>query len=115
MSTPTPTPSKVGLTTQAVVLIIAVAILVVLLVLGLVYEAGPDGRGDVLAWLSSVFALVASGLGLTGIVQNRNIAATVTKVDKQTNGVLDARIADGVHKALVKAGVTGDDSSTTKS
>lgn len=104
----TPTSAAPRLTTQAVVLIIAVVFLIVGLVIGLVYLAGPDGRSDVFAWLSSVLALVASGGAITGVVQNRNLATTVAKVDAQTNGVLDARIANGVHAALVKAGVAPD-------
>lgn len=88
-----------------VVLVLGLALLGVALILGLVLIAGPDGRTDVLSWLSGIVPIIGTVLTGTAVAQVRKVAQTAAKIDKQTNGVLDARIRDGVSAALVDHGI----------
>lgn len=101
----TDTNTRPPVTTALVVLVLGLALLVVGLILGLVYIAGPDGRGDVLAWLSGVGSLLATALSGTAVAQVRRVAQVTAKIDSQTNGVLDGRIRAGVSAALADHGV----------
>ena len=98
-----PTPPKI--TTQVVVLVAIVALLVVVLILGLVYLGGPDGRSDVLNWLSGLGALVASVLSGIVAAQVRRVGANVAKIDEQTNGILTQRIREGVAQTFADHGL----------
>lgn len=98
-------PARPTISTQLVVLILGTAAIVAGLILGLVMIAGPDGRTDVLTWLSGIVPIVGTVLTGSAVMQVRKVAATAAKIDKQTNGVLDARIRDGVSAALVDHGI----------
>lgn len=104
MTSTTPT-TRPTVTTQVVILALGAGILLVGLVLGLVYLAGPDGRSDVLQWLSGIGVIITTALSGTAVAQVRKVAATTTKIDQQTNGVLDSRIQAGVSAALADHGI----------
>lgn len=104
MTTTTPT-TRPTVTTQVVILLLGLAVLLVALILGLIWLAGPDGRSDVFQWLTGIGTLVAGGAASTAVVQVRKVAATASKIDQQTNGVLDQRIQAGVSAALADHGI----------
>lgn len=96
-----------GLSTGAVVLVLGLALLVVLLVLGLVFLAGPEGQQDMLRWISSIGALLSSSLSALALAygrrtsrQGKETADAVATVQHQTNGALDARMQKAIEQAL---------------
>lgn len=96
-----------------VILILGAALIAALLVFGLYALAAPGDRPSVLQWLTGLGTLAASALSGTAVAQVRKVSQVASKIDKQTNGVLDARIRDGVSAALVDHGIplarrTGD-------
>lgn len=110
MSTQPTTPAPVSISASLARLpgavIVSLAFLFVALVLGLVWLAGPSGRSETLAWLSGVFALVASGFSAASVYQNRQLSSSVETVRTQTNGSLDARIQTAIAQALAAVGAT---------
>lgn len=117
--THTTTDTRPTITTQVVILALGVGILLVGLVLGLVYLAGPDGRTDVLQWLSGIGVIITTALSGTAVAQVRKVGQVAAKIDGQTNGVLDQRIQAGVSAVLadhgfqpVQTGISGEAAST---
>lgn len=80
----------------------------VVLILGMVYLAGPEGRSETLQWLTSLGALIASALAGVSVQQGRKLYAGVRTVERQTNGSLDQRIDASVTSALVRAGLIAE-------
>lgn len=105
MST-TSTETRQPVSTQLVILVLGVALILVGLILGLVYLAGPDGRSDVLQWLTGIASLIGGGAASTALVQLRGVKQVTSKIDQQTNGVLDQRIEAGVSKVMADHGFT---------
>lgn len=101
----TTTPARASVSTQVVILLLGLAVLLVLLILGLVWLAGADGRSDVLQWLTGIGTLIAGAAASTAVVQVRKVGQVATKIDEQTNGILDDRIQAGVSAALANHGI----------
>ena len=92
----------VATSTATVVMWLGAGALVVILLLGLSYMAGPDGIGDVLGWVTGLAALLAGGSSAAALSKVRRIEGGVETVRRQTNGVLDERIKNGVAAALAE-------------
>lgn len=103
MSDTTSTPGRIS--TASAVLILGLAFLAVLLVLGLVWIMGPENGEPVLRWVTGLVTLATGGAAGGAALMARRAASGVEVVRKQTNGVMDQRIRDGVTQVLTEAGL----------